>query len=68
MEENIESFRILKFFFIFIEEIIFSLILKYVFGIQNYFGCKMWISSFIVNLVISIIIIFIYDRKIESII
>ncbi len=68
MKENIESFWTLKFFFIFIEEIIFSLILKYIFGIQNYFGWKMWISSLIVNLVISIIIIFICDRKIESII
>jgi len=68
MEENIESFRILKFFFIFIEEIIFSLIFKYIFGIQNYFGWKMWISSLLVNLAISLIIFMIYDREIESII
>ena len=68
MEENIESFRILKFFFIFMEEIIFSLIFKYIFGIQNYFGWKMCISSLLVNLAISLIIFMIYDREIESII
>ena len=67
MKESVESFKILKFFIILIEEIIFSFIVKYIFEIQFYFGWKMWLSSVFINILISAII-FAYGYWIEDII
>ena len=67
MKGNVESFKILKFFMIFIEEIIFSLSFKYFFGIEKYFCQKIFWVSFLIDVVICIVIV-LFSKNIEIII